>query len=117
MSEANASPPPGAMGPGNQRMPMRRTAGGIFWGFTLIVLGALLLARNFGYNIRIWGYLARYWPVLLIVWGVLKLIDHYRFKNRGDRRPFFSGGEAAVLVLVIFAGAAMTTAANISSNV
>src|SRR5215467_11055121 len=95
---------------------MRRTAGGIFWGCTLMVIGALLLARNLGYNIRIWGYIARYWPVLLIVWGVLKLVDYYRFKNSGDRRSLFSGGEVALLVFVIFAGAAVTTAANLSSN-
>jgi DUF4097 and DUF4098 domain-containing protein YvlB len=96
---------------------MRRTAGGIFWGFTLILIGGLLLARNLGYDIRIWGYLARYWPVLLIVWGVLKLVDYYRFKNSDDKRPLFSGGEVALVVFVIFAGAAVTTAASISSNV
>jgi hypothetical protein len=96
---------------------MRRTAGGIFWAVTLIVIGTLLLARNLGYDIRIWGYLARYWPVLLVIWGGLKLIDYYRFKNSGDKRPLFSGGEVALVVFVIFAGAAVTTAANISSNV
>jgi len=96
---------------------MRRSAGGIFWGLVLIGAGALLLARNLGYDIRFWGYVARYWPALLIVWGVLKFVDYYRFKNTGDRRPLFSGSEVVLLVFVIFAGAAVTTAANISSNV
>jgi hypothetical protein len=102
MSGANASP--------------ARSAGGIFGGITLIAIGGLLLARNFGYNLPVWGYIARYWPALLIVWGLLKLIDYYRFKNAGNRRPLFSGGELALLILVIFAGAAVTTAANISSD-
>ena len=98
-------------------MTERRNVGGIFWGITLIVIGGLILARNFGYSIPIWGYLARYWPALLIVWGLLKLVDYYRFRNTGDRRPLFSAGEVALLVFVIFAGAAVTTAANISSDV
>src|SRR5712692_5258470 len=94
----------------------RRSAGTIFWGIILIAIGGLLLARNLGYDIRVWGYIARYWPALLIVWGLLKLVDYYRFKNAGDTRPLFSGGEVALLVFVIFAGAAVTTAANISSD-
>jgi hypothetical protein len=98
-------------------MSVRRSAGSIFWGIILIAIGGLLLARNLGYDIRVWGYIARYWPALLIVWGLLKLVDYYRFKNSGDRRPLFSAGEVALLVFVIFAGAAVTTAANISSDV
>ena len=96
---------------------MRRSAGTIFWGITLIAIGALLLAANFGYNIRMWGYLARYWPALLIIWGFLKLVDYYRFKSAGERRPLFSAGEVALLIFVIFAGAAVTTAANLSTDV
>jgi len=96
---------------------MRRSAGGIFWGLVLIGAGALLLARNPGYDIRFWGYVARYWPALLIVWGVLKFVDYYRFKNNPDKRPLFSGSEVVLLVFVILAGAAVTTAANIGSNV
>ena len=52
---------------------MRRSAGGIFWGLVLIGVGALLLARNLGYDIRFWGYVARYWPALLIALGVYLL--------------------------------------------
>ena len=34
---------------------------------TLIAIGIILLAKEFGY---LSGNLFRYWPVLLIVWGV-----------------------------------------------
>src|SRR5947209_5688657 len=95
----------------------RRSIGTMFWGITLMLIGVLLLARNLGYNVPIWGYVARYWPALLIVWGLLKLVDYYRLRNSGDRRPLFSGGEVGLLVFVIFAGAAVTTAANMSSNI
>src|SRR5207244_13250864 len=96
---------------------VRRSAGTIFWGLTLVSIGGLLLARNLGYSIPIWGYVARYWPALLIAWGVLKFVDYYRFKNAGDNRPLFSGGEVALLIFVIFLGSAITTAANISPTI
>lgn len=94
----------------------RRTpsAGTIFWGITLVAIGGLLLARNLGYPIPIWGALARYWPVLIIAWGSLKLVDYYRTRNDPNRRPVFSGGEVAMLIFVLFAGSAITAAANIS---
>jgi hypothetical protein len=96
---------------------MRRNTGTIFWCITLIIIGALLLAGNFGYNIRVGGYIVRYWPSLLIVWGFLKLIDYYRFKKSGERSSLFSAGEVALLIFVVFAGAAVTTAANLSTDV
>ena len=96
---------------------MRRSAGMIFWCITLILIGGLLLAAKFGYNIRVWGYIVRYWPSLLIIWGFLKLLDYYRFKKAGERRSLFSTGEAALLIFVILAGAAVTTAANLSTEV
>src|SRR6266581_9584701 len=96
---------------------MRRSAGMIFLCITLLVVVALLLAANFGYNIRVWGYIVRYWPSLLIIWGFLKLGDYYRFKKAGERRSLFSASEVALLLFVIFAGAAVTTAANLSTAV
>jgi hypothetical protein len=95
-------------------MSVRRSAGTIFWGMTLVAVGALLLARNLGYPLPVWSYIARYWPALLIAWGFLKLVDYYRFRSAGDTRPLFSGGEVALLIFVIIAGSAVTTAANIS---
>ena len=50
-------------------------------GIILIVVGAVLLANNFG--LLEWGWLRQWWPVLLIaigIWSVLK-------PQRGDRRP------------------------------
>src|SRR5438552_1821552 len=93
-----------------------RSTGAIFWGLTLTATGALLLLRNFAYPIPIWRYVARYWPALLIGWGVLKIVDYYRRRNAGDNQPLFSGWEVALLIFVIFAGTAVTTAANISSD-
>lgn len=98
-------------------MSVRRTAGSIFWGLTLVAIGGLLLARNLGYPIPIWSGIARYWPLLIIVWGFMKLIDYYRFKRAGDDRPVFSGGEVALLILVLLTGSAITTAANISPDI
>ncbi len=95
-------------------MSVRRSAGTIFWGVTLVAIGGLLLARNLGYPIPIWIYVAKYWPALLIAWGLLKFVDYYRFRRAGDTRPLFSGGEVALLIFVIIAGSAVTTAANIS---
>jgi hypothetical protein len=95
---------------------MNRT-GTIFWVITLLVIGGLLLVSTFGYNIRVWGFFARYWPSLFIIWGFLKVIDYYRFKKAGERTSLFSGVEVALLVFVMLAGAAVTTAANLSADV
>ena len=97
-------------------MSVRRSAGAIFWGLTLVSVGGLLLANNMGYSIRIWPYVIRYWPALLIGWGLLKFVDYFRFRHAGDNRPLFTGGEIALLILVIFAGSAITTAANVSPD-
>jgi len=96
---------------------MRRSAGAIFWGLTLVTIGGLLLAHNLGYPLHIWPYVVRYWPALLIGWGLLKFVDYFRFRRSGDNRPLFSGGEVALLILVIFAGSAITTAANVSPEI
>jgi len=97
-------------------MSTRRSAGVIFWGLTLVAVGGLLLASNMGYPIHIWPYVVRYWPALLIAWGLLKFVDYFRFRHSGDNRPLFSGGEVALLIFVIFAGSAITTAANVSPD-
>ena len=91
-------------------MSVRRSAGTIFWGLTLVTVGALLLARNMGYSLPVWTYVARYWPALLIAWGMLKFFDYYRFRSAGDTRPLFSGGEVGLLIIVIIACSAVTTA-------
>jgi hypothetical protein len=97
-------------------MSTRRSAGVIFWGLALVAVGALMLAHNLGYPFTIWPYIVRWWPALLIAWGLLKFVDYFRFRNSGDNRPLFSGGEVALLILLIFAGSAITTAANMSPD-
>ena len=47
------------------------TGNKIFWGLVLIVLGGLILLRNFGY---LEYDIVRFWPVLLILWGIKKLV-------------------------------------------
>jgi hypothetical protein len=98
-------------------MSIHRRAGSIFWPLLLIVIGGLLLARNIGYSIPFWTVMVRYWPVLIIVWGFLKIVDYYRMRRTGDNSPLFSGGEVALLIFVILAGSAITTAANASPDV
>ena len=95
----------------------RRSAGSVFWGITLVALGGLFLARNLGYPIPVWNAVARYWPLLIIGWGLLKLIDYFHLRKSGDSRPLFSGGEVALLILVIFTGSAITAAANIDPDI
>src|SRR5262245_60129813 len=95
-------------------MRSHRSAGTVFWALVLIGVGGLLLARNMGYAIPIWAAVARYWPVLIIVWGFLKLFDQYRLRRAGDTSPLFSGGEVALLIIVILAGSVITLAANLS---
>src|SRR5215212_5865305 len=95
----------------------RRNLGTFFWGAILVIIGGLLLARNFGYSIPFWNMLAVYWPVLIIVWGMVKLIDYYRFRNMNPPPRLFSGPEVGLLLFVIFAGSAITVGANMSPNV
>ena len=91
-----------------------RGLGSVFWGLVFIALGSVLLLANLGYRIPIWESLATYWPVLIIAWGLVKLVDYYRLK--GENRPLFSGGEVALLILVLMTGSAFTAATHTGSN-
>jgi Putative adhesin/Domain of unknown function (DUF5668) len=81
--------------------PLRRR-GSIFSGLLLILLGALFLLFRFdpqlGLGLLIW----RFWPVIIIVWGLAKLVDHLAGRQTGERTTVLSGGEAALLIVVIF---------------
>jgi len=50
-------------------------------GIILIVVGAVLLANNFG--LLEWGWLRQWWPAALIALGVSTVFR----PQRGDRRP------------------------------
>ncbi|MGB0034880.1 MAG: DUF4097 family beta strand repeat-containing protein [Candidatus Acidiferrales bacterium] len=81
-----------------------RQRSSIFGGLLLIFLGLLFLIQRFDPALGIGHLVARYWPVLLIVWGVAKLIDHMGAQRTGEGRPaILSGGEAALLFLVVLA--------------
>ncbi|MGB8542196.1 MAG: DUF4097 family beta strand repeat-containing protein [Candidatus Acidiferrales bacterium] len=77
--------------------------GSIFSGLLLIFLGAVFLFERFHPEFRLWHYFYRYWPLLLILWGVAKIIDYLSAQRSGEGKPpLLSGGEAALMVLVIF---------------
>ncbi|MFZ0234677.1 MAG: DUF5668 domain-containing protein, partial [Candidatus Acidiferrales bacterium] len=80
----------------------------IFGGLLLILLGVLFLLARFNPDLRMWHLFWRYWPVLIILWGIAKLIDHLSAHQAGQTRPpLLTGGEAALLVLVILVLAGM----------
>ena len=86
----------------NGELPQQPQQSSIFAGLLLILLGALFLLHRFDPDLGIGHLIARYWPVLLIVWGVAKLFDHVSAQRAGRARPpVLSGGEAALLVLLV----------------
>lgn len=91
----------------------QRERSSLFTGLLLILLGAVLLFQRFHPELEIGRIAARYWPVLLILWGIAKLIDHFAAnKTGGQRTPFLTGREAALLVLVVLVLIAMWIAEN-----
>jgi len=94
----------------------RRISGSIFWGLVFVTFGSLILARNVGYPIPLWTVLARYWPVVLIVWGLFKLVDSFGVETN-EKRPLFSGGDVAAIILVILFGSLITLAADMSPGI
>jgi hypothetical protein len=98
-------------------MSVQRNAGAVLLAFALFAAGTVLFARSLGYAVPVWSGIAMYWPVLLVVWGLLKAIEYYGFRRATERRDLFPGAEVALLIIVIVAGTALTTAANISASV
>jgi DUF4097 and DUF4098 domain-containing protein YvlB len=85
-----------------------RQRSSIFSGLLLIVLGILFLLARFHPDLGVWHLFWRFWPVLIILWGIAKLVDHMSAQRAGDARPpLLTGGEAALLVLVVFVLAGM----------
>lgn len=79
--------------------PRRRS---IFSGLLLIFLGVLFLLFRFDPDLQLGRLIWRFWPVIIIVWGIAKLIDHLAARRTGERTTVLTGGEAGLLVLVIF---------------
>ena len=68
----------------------------------LIGLGVLFLYTNSHPGIDPWPLLGRYWPLLLIIVGLGKLWDYYQIqKNPSGNRRLITGGEIAVIVLIV----------------
>lgn len=86
------------------RPPQRRS---IFAGLLLIVLGVLFLLFRFDPELHLGTLIWRYWPVIIIVWGVAKLVDHLMARGTGERASILTGGEAALLVVVLFCSAGL----------
>ncbi len=42
----------------------------VFWGLSLIIIGALLVARNLGFVDFDWFNILRLWPLIFILWGL-----------------------------------------------
>jgi DUF4097 and DUF4098 domain-containing protein YvlB len=85
-----------------------RQRSSIFSGLLLIVLGVLFLLARFHPELSIWHLFWRFWPVLIILWGIAKLVDHLTAQRAGETHPpLLTGGEAALLVLVILVLAGM----------
>lgn len=74
----------------------------IFSGLILILLGVLFLLFHFYPELQLGWFIWRFWPVVLVVWGFAKLIDHLFARHTGERTTVLSGGEAALLILLIF---------------
>lgn len=107
------SPPSGtqqqtvAVPPSAPRPPQRKS---IFSGLLLILLGVLFLLFRFDPDLRLGTLIWRYWPVVIIVWGLAKLVDHLMARGTGERTPILTGGEAALLIVVLFCSAGIGVA-------
>jgi DUF4097 and DUF4098 domain-containing protein YvlB len=84
------------------RPPQRKS---IFSGLLLIFLGVLFLLFRFDPELRLGTLIWRFWPVIIIVWGLAKLVDHLAGRSTGERTAVLTGGEAALLVVVLFCSA------------
>lgn len=72
----------------------------------LILLGTLLLARNFRPDFPFWELVGQYWPVVLLVWGLAKLVGAFRAPAPGAPawRPSLTVGEFFLALLIVLVG-------------
>lgn len=72
----------------------------------LILLGTLLLVRNFHPEFPFWDLVARYWPLALVVWGLAKLAGALRAPPPGAPawRPSLTIGEFFLALLIVLIG-------------
>ena len=88
--------------PGNRRS-------SLVGAFMLIALGLLFLYSNFRPGLEPWLVVSRYWPLILVFLGLGQLWDHFRGQsNPQAKRPWLSGRELAVLLLLAILGIGLT---------
>ncbi|MGH9393373.1 MAG: hypothetical protein ACRD1E_04330, partial [Terriglobales bacterium] len=80
--------------------------GGVFFPLLLLAIGVLILVRHALPAAPVGAWIASYWPLLLIVWGLTRLFEHYARPRR--TRGGLSGGEIAVVILVVVFGLAFS---------
>ena len=76
----------------------------------LIVMGSLILLRNFGFAIPLLHNLVRYWPVLLVVLGLVRLAEFFAARNAQRPVPGMGAGTVFLLIILIVAGVCLSTA-------
>jgi len=75
--------------------------GSVFFPLLLLAVGVLILIRHALPQAPVGYWIANYWPLLLILWGLTRLFEHYA---RRHARSGLSGGEIAVVILVVVFG-------------
>lgn len=73
----------------------------------LILLGVVFLIFRFYPNLALGTLIWHFWPIVIIIWGLAKLVDHLAARHTGERTTVVTGGEAALLIAVIFCLAAL----------
>ncbi len=78
----------------------------LFGPLLLILIGTLLLVRNFLPEFPFWELVAKYWPVVLLVWGVAKLAEALQRPAPGEAawRPSLTMGEFFLALLLVLVG-------------
>ncbi len=74
----------------------------------LVALGLFFLYCNVRPGLDPWPLLSRYWPLLLIFVGLGKVLDQFRPRDSQTRAAWLSGGEIAVVLLLVIAGIALS---------
>jgi len=84
----------------------------------LIAVGALFLINNLRPDLSLLRLVARYWPFLLIAWGVIRLAEISISAIGADSSTTrgMSGGEWALVALVIFFGVTIQGAMGLADN-
>lgn len=80
----------------------------VFGGLILILIGVVFLLYEYHPEIGIGRLFTHYWPLLLILWGLARLFDHLSASRSGEAGPpAVSGGEVALIVLLLLAVASI----------